>query len=171
MVDAANGHIGNINNVADGHIANFNNVTNANLTKLTNMGEEKLIQIRQEADNIAETVKSKAFNVGVEITSTDTVKRLEENKLYFILDGRDKTIRVYNTDGEVAFSTPATHVIAMTGTKDRYGIVTAALLYFNPEQNIFVSDYVTAGMEGNENVRVEISYTSGSVEVTIGSIV
>lgn len=171
ITNIINGHITNINNIANAHITNINNVTNTNLTKLTNMGEQKLIQIRQEADNIAETVKGKAFNVGVEITSADAVKRLEENKLYFIFDGRDKTIRVYNTDGEVAFSTSATHVIAMTGTKDRYGIVTAALLYFNPEQNAFVSDYVTAGMEGNENARVEISYTSGSVEVTIGSVV
>lgn len=182
ITNIINGHITNINNTANGHInamaitanahiTNINNVTNTNLTKITNMGEEKLIQIRQEADEIAETVREKAFNVGVEITSADKVKRLEENKLYFILDGRGKTIKVYNMDGEVAFSTPATHIIAMTGTKDRYGMVTAALLYFDPEQNAFVSDYVTAGMEGNDNVRVEVSYTSGSVEVTIGNTV
>lgn len=170
MANAANGHIGNINNVADAGIANINNVTNVNLTKITNMGEEKLIQIRQEVDEIVETVKGKAFHVGLEITSADTVKRLEENKLYFILDGRTKNIKVYGMDGEVAFSTQATHVIAMTGTKDRYGIVTAALLYFNPEQNAFISDYVTAGMDGYPEARIEISYSSGSVEVTIGNL-
>lgn len=169
MSNAANGHIGNINNVADAGISNLNNVTNVNLTKITNMGEEKLIQIRQEADEIAETVKGKAFHVELEITSADTVKRLEENKLYFILDGGTKNINVYNTDGEVAFSAQATHFIAITGTKNGNGIVTAALLYFNPEQNAFVSDYVTAGMDGYPTARVEISYSSGSVEVTIGN--
>lgn len=169
--NTVNGHIGNINSIADAGISNINNVTNVNLTKITNIGEEKLIQIRQEADEIAETVKGKAFHVGLEITSADTVKRLEKNKLYFILAGGIKNIKVYNKDGEIAFSTQATHVIAMTGTKNENGIVTAALLYFDPEQNAFVSDYVTAGMDEYPEARVEISYSSGSVEVIIGNTV